>query len=104
MIIIFSNFEKVGNDYVPATRFVVPSHQVRPITEDNRHAVIFCHEAMAIGTIDAETGRMTVFDGCQAPRSVEVVLRFGHDTRALADPIKSAQRPRAKPWRDGLYQ
>ena len=105
MIVIFSKFKWVGGlDYVAGTKFVVPTHQVRPITEDNRHGLIFNHDGMLIGSIDAETGRMTVFDGCPVPKSVEVVLRFGHDTRALANPVKGAARPRARPWKDGLFQ
>ena len=101
MILIFSRFEQdqtADRTYIATSIFEVPSHHKRQITLGvNNEAVIYNHSALAIGIIDT-TGRMEVFGGVTPPVSVEMVIRVD-GSRALANPVKHAARPRQPKWK-----
>ena len=100
MILIFSRFEQdqtADRTYIATSTFEVPSHHRRTVTPENQEAIIYNHSALAIGTIDA-TGRMEVFGGVTPPVSVEMVIRVD-GSRALANPVKHAARPRQPKWK-----
>ena len=102
MILIFSNFTKTGaNQFKASTRFEVPSHHKRTITEANRSGLVHAHSGLVLGSIDTD-GQLDLFDGQPLPHAVELVVHFDH-SRALANPVKHASKPRARPWKfDGV--